>query len=501
MRQKRRIACIAVDEFPLAALYRVEPELRGRPVVITEGVGPRAEVISVSAEARRLGLCTGLSATQAQAVCSRVVVRPLCADNLLGAENALLDLAHSFSSCVENAGFGVVFLEASGSTAMYGSEERLMAAVSAQGQKVGLTLRVGVGSSKVVARLAASVSEALAVPAGEEASFMASLPIDLLEPSHEVALSLDRWGIRTIGQLVSLPADQVVTRLGKPGWELVRRARGEDTALLCPSAPAREFVEATELEYPVDNMEPLLFVLRALLERLVARVKLQGLTAGSLRVSLWLAGMARGETEERTIGVVSPTDEVKALLALLRVELERKPPSAPVERVQVTIRPARPRPVELDMFSPARPSPRKLAATVAKLVAACGVNGVGSPYPLDSYRPGDFRLDCFPPARKRSAEGLDASCVEELSHLALRAIRPPAPVEVFCDRGWPVFVRGRGFGGRVVNTAGPWRVEGEWWREGSFSREYFDLEVSDGGIYRIYRDLASQNWFIDGTYD
>jgi len=52
-----------------------------------------------------------------------------------------------------------------------------------------------------------------------------------------------------------------------------------------------------------------------------------------------------------------------------------------------------------------------------------------------------------------------------------------------------------------VNTAGPWRVEGEWWREGSFAREYFDLEVSDGGIYRIYRDLASQNWFVDGMYD
>lgn len=501
MRQKRRIACIIVDEFPLAALYRVEPELRGRPVVITEGVGPRAEVISVSPEARKLGLCTGLSATQAQAVCFRVVVRPLRADNLRGAENALLDVARSFSSCVENAGSGVVFLEAGGSTAMYGSEEQLMAAVCARGQKVGLTLRVGVGSSKVVARLAASVSEALSVPAGEEASFMASLPIDLLELSHEVALSLDRWGIRTIGQLVSLPADQVVTRLGKAGWELVRRARGEDTTLLYPSAPAGGFVEAMELEYPVDNMEPLLFVLRALLERLVARLKLQGLTAGSLRVSLWLAGMVRGETEERTIVVVSPTDEAKALLALLRVDLERKSPSAPVERVQVAICPARPRPVELDMFSPPQPAPRKLAATVAKLVAACGVDGVGSPYPLDSHRPSDFGLDCFPPTGKRNGEGAGVPCTEELSRLALRAIRPPAPIEVFSDRGWPAFVRGQGFGGRVVNTAGPWRVEGEWWREGGFSREYFDLEISDGGIYRIYRDLVSQNWFVDGIYD
>jgi hypothetical protein len=63
------------------------------------------------------------------------------------------------------------------------------------------------------------------------------------------------------------------------------------------------------------------------------------------------------------------------------------------------------------------------------------------------------------------------------------------------------------FGGkaaRVVNARGPWNASGEWWRQESWSREEWDVEIESGWrrtLYRIFRDLRRDTWFIDGSYD
>ena len=50
-------------------------------------------------------------------------------------------------------------------------------------------------------------------------------------------------------------------------------------------------------------------------------------------------------------------------------------------------------------------------------------------------------------------------------------------------------------------SAGPWRVHGEWWKEAPYRRDYYDVQLSDGGVYRLYYDLYETKWFIDGYYD
>ena len=80
-------------------------------------------------------------------------------------------------------------------------------------------------------------------------------------------------------------------------------------------------------------------------------------------------------------------------------------------------------------------------------------------------------------------------------------LRPPRPLEVFSERDVPCFVRGSGLGGRVVAVAGPWRIAAEWWRDLPYARDYYDLELTDGGLYRCYREAATGSWFVDGMYD
>lgn len=85
--------------------------------------------------------------------------------------------------------------------------------------------------------------------------------------------------------------------------------------------------------------------------------------------------------------------------------------------------------------------------------------------------------------------------------LMVRTLRPPRPLQVFSERDTPCFVRGPGLGGRVVGAAGPWRVTAEWWSNAPVARDYYDLELTDGGIYRCFREHRSGGWFVDGVYD
>jgi protein ImuB len=80
-------------------------------------------------------------------------------------------------------------------------------------------------------------------------------------------------------------------------------------------------------------------------------------------------------------------------------------------------------------------------------------------------------------------------------------LRPPRHVDVLDDGGRPDFVRGERIGGRVVALSGPWRLAGEWWSEHRFARDYYDMSLTDGGVYRLYRDRRTGAWFVEGEYD
>ena len=55
--------------------------------------------------------------------------------------------------------------------------------------------------------------------------------------------------------------------------------------------------------------------------------------------------------------------------------------------------------------------------------------------------------------------------------------------------------------GSVRVAAGPWSLEEGWWSDAPADRDYWDVELSDGGLYRIYRERAAGAWFADGVYD
>jgi protein ImuB len=356
-----------------------------------------------------------------------------------------------------------------------------------------------------VARLAAlhAADGVEVVPAGTECGFLAPLPLACLAPDATIAATLARWGVHHLGDLARLPSAEVATRLGPAGAALVHAARGGDARPLAPQPLPGAVEEGLGLEHALDTLEPLLFVLRGLLERVLARVGLEGVGCARLGLALGLDDRSR---DARELALAAPTRDLKTILTCLRVELEARPPRAAIVAVAVTAVPAHIRAAQLGLFTPAGPAPERLATTLARLAALCGADRVGAPAVIDSYRPGAAAVVPFVPGDGPAAAPPAAGC-----RLMVRALRPPRPLEVFCNRGHPDFVRGEGLGGRVVAAAGPWRIAAEWWSEAACARDYYDLELSDGGIYRCYRAHGADGedaprsdtsrWYADGVYD
>lgn len=520
-----RVACLLVPRFAVAALLRAEPELRGTPLVVTAG----SSVVDVSAEAERAGAQPGLTIAQALIRHADLVVRPLDVDALAAARAALAEVARSVSPRVEIAGDdgGEVLLDVSGLERLFGSQAGIATALLRRAERVGFPAAIGVADGRATARIAAGVAarrgETILVASGGDAAWLAPLPLTALgracDPAERgkgrqgwdaVVETLARLGVSRCGELAAMSADEVASRLGRVAARMRMIAAGADASELRAAFEPHLYIEGTRLEYGIGSLEALLFLIRGLLDRVVARLALASLSCSGLTVSLTLDD---GSSADRTIGVLAPTRDVKTLLLLVRTALEASPPPAAVEAVHVQALPDRARADQLDLFRPAGPAPEQLATTLARLAALCGAGKVGKPVPPPGHRPDAFRMAPFDPGsagRRRGAPDAsepadEPALVGSCATLALRALRPARAAQVFVEAGRIVYVRAPGLGGRAVVTSGPWRIDVEWWTPRPCRRDYYDVQLSDGGVYRLYRDLdaraADSAWFVDGCYD
>jgi protein ImuB len=202
------------------------------------------------------------------------------------------------------------------------------------------------------------------------------------------------------------------------------------------------------------------------------------------------------------VSVAAPTRDVATLVELGRLALEHAPPVAPVVGLGVQLTPARARPAQLGFFEPAGPSPEKLATTLAHLAALVGPGRVGSPVVRDRHLPDAFSVERFAPQKNRieKTQNKNGNGNANARALGLQAVRPPRPAEVHLDCDRPRYLRADGAGGQVLACAGPFRVRDGWWEQ-PVVRDYYDLELSDGAIYRVYHDLIADTWFVDGWYE
>lgn len=334
--------------------------------------------------------------------------------------------------------------------------------------------QVAVASTAEAAILAARNLPGLTFLApGEEMRVLGALSIDVLPPDPEIFQTLDLWGIHSLAELAGLPEIGIAERLGPRGLWMQKLARGALSRPLNPAISETTYEAYTELDYPLELLEPLLFLIGRFLYDLCARLDAQSLAAGALHLTL--------NSQERILRLPFPTRDLKFLLKLVEHEIDAHPLDEPVERVRLAILPTEPRRVQHGLFTPTAPEPEKLELTLEKIRGLVGAENVKIPELRNTYRPG------------WSISG---------SRLAFRYFRPPLAVHIeTTESGIPKHLSARVCRGAIVKIAGPWRTSGDWWRSDLWDRDEWDLALADGTLYRIYHDRAAKEWFMEGSYD
>ncbi|HEY6215299.1 MAG TPA: hypothetical protein VIW74_01470 [Pyrinomonadaceae bacterium] len=437
----------------------------------------------------------------------------------LPAELSLTEFAYGFSPIVEEVRTSTVVIDIEGCELLFGSPYELAKKVSERAKKSrtegGLEspLNVAVAANPDAAIHAATYLQGITyVSPGEELTCLGEFSVERLDHSlinlekkvaDEILETLRLWGVRSFADLASLPVAGVSERLGQAGIKLQQLAAGKAERHLKVKQPAPVFAHSLELEHAITELEPLSFIFARLLHQLCAALNSYALATNEVCVAMQLENRT---AHERKLALPHPMRDHKVLLKLLLLDTEMHPPQAAVRSVSISCEPVKPRVLQNGLFVPLAPAPDKLELTLARLAKLVGEENIGSPTVLDTHRPDAFSVKRFtlvtkPDRRKRRQIG-NQQC------LGFRMFRPPLRAIVQADQGWPTQVsawgKQRSVYGKVVSAAGPWRTTGDWWRDDRWARDEWDVTLERSGqqtLYRIYKELKTETWFVEGNYD
>ena len=449
-------------------------------------------------------------------------------------ELTLTDFAYAFSPVVEHTKPNTVTLDVAGCDLVFGSPYELASEVALRAKKStsegGLEslINVAIAANPDTAIHAALHLQGISfIAEGEELSGLQDFPIESLEYSlvniepkqaEQVLETLKLWGVQTFGAFAALPITGVSERLGQEGVRLQQLAAGKTRRHLKSKQPAPVFSNSIELDHAITVLEPLSFIFARLLNQLCATLNNYSLATNELLIVMTLEDKA---IHERKLSLPYPMLDHKVFLKLLLLDTEMHPPAAGVVSLTISCEPVKPRVIQNGLFIPLAPAPDKLELTLARLAKLVGETNIGSPSLLDTHRPDAFIMKRFvlpskPETRRRrkAANSRQVTTKDLQRRLGFRMFRPPLRAVVQAERGWPSQIsawgKQRSVYGKVVRLAGPWRTTGDWWRVDRWARDEWDVAIEPAirnhpaesqSLYRIYRELNTGNWFVEGNYD
>jgi protein ImuB len=413
-------------------------------------------------------------------------------------------VAADFSPRFERRGSGVL-LDLTGLDRLFGHPRLIADELRKSADERGVRAHVAIAGTCTAAHLIALGHAGPTVERGAEADALAPLPLDLLATiaPGDLLATFRRWGLKTIGDLAALPAAAVSARTGADGVAWHRMAQGQDLRPLQPEVAEERFEQAFDLEWPIEGLEPLSFVLGRLLEPLSAHLERRGRGAAVIHLRLHLVTRM---LHERSLQLPAAMRDARTLRTLLLLDLESHPAPAAIDRVVVAVDPTPARVLQFSLLTRPLPPPEKLSTLMARLGALMGEDRCGSPVVVDSWKPGSFAMKPFMPR----AANFRTPIPNSQATVALRRFRVPVPARVRAANGAPhhVYSDRRGItGGSVRTAAGPWRTSGQWWNGScqlpadSWDRDEWDVALGDGVTYRVFRERGSGAWFFEGIVD
>lgn len=508
----RRTACVDVPELPLQLLLREHPDWRGGPVAVVPEQTPEAPLTWVNHQARQLRLRTGMRFGAAKSL-----VPALRAGSVsdLQIEQAIVDLVRdlqTFSPHVERDPNieGVLYVDPSGLTALYGGEPNWARSVHSflRGRRLQASVVVGHGRMLCYA-MARQTRGVRVVASPQEAKRLGGqVPLERLHMHPKLRDGLERLGLTRLGDLEHFAADALGTRFTSEATAWCRVARGEETLPLCAQPHEDAPRRSVQVEPPDADVARLCFSIKRGLDDLLRDICPRGQSIKALWLTLKLEpafarnastrrdhsrdqgrvqrgdsyrGQSSAELESTMrLEPSRPTRDAALLLELIRLRLSAVQLHAPVEELVLEADMTRHAPGQLPMFA-ARRDRSAGERALSRLEASFGEGTVCRAQLEDAHLPeARFRwqrtVQVREPVPKLPGQ-------EQSPPLVRRLLARPEPFDPSqC--------------GRLV---GPYRLSGGWWvRE--VERDYYYAELPDG-LWWVFYDRPRDQWLRHGVVE
>ncbi len=292
----RRVLHVDMDAFYASVEQRDNPALRGRPVLVGGG-SARGVVAAASYEARQFGVRSAMPGTRARKLCPDGVFLKPRFDRYREVSAQVFALFHERTDLVEGLSLDEAYLDLTEVSADWNELSQIGRALKRDiAARTGLTASVGMGSNKLLAKLASDYDKpdgfVLVEPERAQA-FLDPLPVRRLPGvGQRSAARLNEAGIWTVGQLRATAPDLLARWFGRQGEVLTERARGIDERPVRPGRPRRSVSQENTLTDDVHDPAELRVLIEQQAEKVSQRLEAKGLYARTVTLKLRSSGFS-----------------------------------------------------------------------------------------------------------------------------------------------------------------------------------------------------------------
>ncbi len=343
------------------------------------------------------------------------------------------------------------------------------------------------------------------------------LPIDALRAPPDTTALLRELGIERVGQLLTLPRDELAARFGDDLLKRLDQLTGTAAEPLTPHRALAPLAAECSLEHPTADRAAVTHVLSQLVDQLARQLAARD--EGAVLVVCHL-GCTGGQAVPLRVGLLQPSANAGQLMELVALHLKTVVLPTEVARVEVRVATVgRLGQRQRELFTERWPTdPHQLALLINRLSSRLGYEQVVRPQFRSSPLP--ERAVQYEPATGKSrvkGQGSRARTLALDSRLSTLDSSPrplllypePRPLEVVCvaPDGPPQCVWLAGHGGgdrarqRVTAHWGPERIETLWWQGRTVRRDYYRVAIESGSHLWIFRRLADGRWFLHGAFE
>ena len=312
----RKILHLDLDAFFCAVEELRRPELKGKAFAVGGKPNERGVVSSCSYPARQCGVHSAMPMANALRQCPGLIIVAPDHKHYQHYSQQVMAILGEQTALIEQISIDEAFLDLT--DLPQPGEELARGLQKAIRERLGLPCSLGVASNKLVAKIATDTGKSrhkgggypcaiTVVPPGQEAAFMAPLPVPALwGVGPKTAAVLEGMGVHTIGDLAAMPEAFLVKHFGVNGHELWLRARGSDDRLIETERAARSISQETTFDRDVSDGERLRQVLHAQSEAVAARLRAENLCAATVKLKLRWSDFT---TPTRQVSLKRPTDQ------------------------------------------------------------------------------------------------------------------------------------------------------------------------------------------------